>query len=660
MLKSLQIRKIGFKLASALAMTAILAVGVTTTANLWIAADMSDDALEQKLSSLQAQLIDAIDAEATRALSMATTVAETTAVKEAFAARDRERLAADFVPQFQKMKEEHGARQFQFHLAPATSFLRVHKPEKFGDDLSSFRFTVVEVNTSGHPVSGLERGVAGLGMRGVVPVTHDGAQIGSVEFGLSFGQAFFDDFTERASARAALYVLRDEAVETFATTFPESVTLDEEILRAAAGADHPTILPNVQVEGIAHTTLLAPIEDFSGRVIGVAAIGFDRSAIDAALSSGQLVSLAIGLAVLVGALAVAWAMNRSIAKPISVTTTVMRQLAAGDITVEIQGRSRRDELGEMAEAVQVFKDSAIEKLQLEEEQRAAEVRSAEEKRQALNGLADSFEASVGQIAAQVASGVDDMERTAQEMSAIAQRTDGGTAEVVSACDEASSNVETVATAAEELSASIAEISSQVTRANDVSRQAVDEAAATDDRVKGMTTAADKIGDIMKLIQDIAEQTNLLALNATIEAARAGEAGKGFAVVAGEVKNLATQTSKATEEISDQVAAMQSATNTAAEAIGSIAKRIQEIGEVTTSIASAIEQQTAATQEIARNTQNAANGTQAVSKRVQEVRDDSAKSSAAVTVVAKAVDNLHGQTGNLQSEIDSFLAKVRAS
>lgn len=658
--KSLQIRKIGFKLASALAMTAILAVGVTTTANLWIAADMSDDALEQKLSSLRAQLIDAIDAEATRALSMATTVAETTTVKEAFAARDREGLAAAFVPQFQKMKEEHGARQFQFHLAPATSFLRVHKPEKFGDDLSSFRFTVVEVNTSGHPVSGLERGVAGLGMRGVVPVTHNGAQIGSVEFGLSFGQAFFDDFTERASARAALYVLRDEAVETFATTFPESVTLDEEILRAAAGADHPTILPNVQVEGIAHTTLLAPIEDFSGRVIGVAAIGFDRSAIDAALSSGQLVSLAIGLAVLVGALAVAWAMNRSIAKPISVTTTVMRQLAAGDTTVEIQGRSRRDELGEMAEAVQVFKDSAIEKLQLEEEQRAAEVRSAEEKRQALNGLADSFEASVGQIAAQVASGVDDMERTAQELSAIAQRTDGGTAEVVSACDEASSNVETVATAAEELSASIAEISSQVTRANDVSRQAVDEAAATDDRVKGMTTAADKIGDIMKLIQDIAEQTNLLALNATIEAARAGEAGKGFAVVAGEVKNLATQTSKATEEISDQVAAMQSATNTAAEAIGSIAKRIQEIGEVTTSIASAIEQQTAATQEIARNTQNAANGTQAVSKRVQEVRDDSAKSSAAVTVVAKAVDNLHGQTGNLQSEIDSFLAKVRAS
>ena len=519
---------------------------------------------------------------------------------------------------------------------------------------------MVEVNTQGHPVSGLERGVAGLGMRGVVPVMHDGAQIGSVEFGLSFGQPFFDRFTERSDARAALYVLRDEAVELFATTFPESVAFQEAGLRAAANASGHTILPSVDVEGVAHTTLLTPIEDFSGRVIGVAAIGFDRSTIDASLASGRLISLAIGLGVLTLALGVAWMMNRSIAKPISVTTAVMRRLAAGETSVEISGRDRRDELGEMAGAVQIFKDNAIEKLRLEEDQRATEQRAAAEKRQALNSLADGFEASVGQIATKVASGVTEMERTAQEMSAIAERTDEGTAEVVNVCSEASGNVQTVATAAEELSASIAEISSQVTRANDVSRQAVDEAAATDERVKGMTTAADRIGDVMKLIQDIAEQTNLLALNATIEAARAGDAGKGFAVVANEVKNLATQTSKATEEIAGQIDAMQSATNTAAEAIGSIAQRIQEIGEVTTSIASAIEEQAAATQEIARNTQNAATGTQAVSSRVQTVRDDSVKSSAAVSLVAQAIDDLHGQTGDLQAEIEGFLSKVRAS
>ena len=660
MLRKLRIGKIGLRLALALAFTALLAVAVTTTANLWVAAGMSDQAFEQKLSGLRAQLVDAIEAEASRALSMATTVAENTAVQEAFAARDRDRLASFFVPQFGKMKKEHGARQFQFHLAPATSFLRVHKPEKFGDDLSSFRFTVVEVNTKGQPISGLERGVAGLGMRGVVPVTHDGAQIGSVEFGLSFGQAFFDGFTERASAYAALYVLRDNAVETFASTFPESVAFDEVALRDVATAADPTILPSIDIGGVAHATLLTPIEDFSGQVIGVAVIGFDRTAIDSTLASGRLISFAIGFAALAAALVIAWVMNRSIAKPISAITGIMRRLASGDTSVDIPGRNRRDELGEMAEAVQVFKDNAIEKQLLEEEQRAAEQRAAQEKKRALDELADGFEASVGRIAGNVSTSAGAMKETAQGLAVIAQRTDERTAEVKATCDVASGSVQTVASAAEELSASIAEISTQVARANDVSRQAVEEAAATDGTVKGMTDAAEKIGDVVKLIQDIAEQTNLLALNATIEAARAGEAGKGFAVVANEVKSLATQTAKATEEIGQQIDAMQSVTGGAVEAIASISRRIQQIGEVSTSIASAIEEQSAATQEIARNAQETASGTAVVSSGVEQVRQDAGESSAGVNKVAQAAEELNSETEELQTEMRNFLTKVRAS
>jgi methyl-accepting chemotaxis protein len=660
MLNKLRLGRIGLRLALALAFTAVLAVGVTTLANLWTASRMSDQAFEQKLSGLRAQLIDSIGAEANRALSMATSVAENTAVQEAFAVRDRERLAGYFVPQFGKLKEEHGARQFQFHLAPATSFLRVHKPEKFGDDLSSFRFTVVEVNETGRPISGLERGVAGLGMRGVVPVMHKGQQVGSVEFGLSFGQAFFDHFTERAAAYAALYVLRDESNETFATTFPEGVAFDSAALRSAADVDGSTIIRRMDIGGVAHAVLLTPIEDFSGKVIGVAALGFDRTAIDSKLAQSRMISFAIGLAALAAALAIAWAMNRSIAKPVSGITTVMRRLAAGDTSVEIPGRNRRDELGEMAEAVQVFKDDAIEKSRLEEEQRVAERRAVEEKKRALNELADGFEASVGRIASNVSNSAATMEQTAQELTEIARRTDERTADVGSTCEVASTSVQTVASAAEELSASIAEIAAQVTRANEVSGQAVEEAATTDGTVKGMTEAAEKIGDVVKLIQDIAEQTNLLALNATIEAARAGEAGKGFAVVASEVKNLATQTGKATEEIAQQIDAMQSATSGAVDAVASIAERIRQIGEVTSSIASAVEEQSAATQEIARSAQETAGSTELVSGGVKQVRKDAADSSAGVEKVAVAATELNAQTEGLQTEMRNFLTRVRAA
>ena len=329
MIKSLRIRTIGLRLALALSLSAVLAVAITTVANLWVTQGLSQQSFEQKLSSLRSQLINAIDAEAARALSMAATVADNSAVQEAFAARDRERLTDFFVPQFPKLKEEQSVRQFQFHLAPATSFLRVHKPEKFGDDLSSFRNTVLAVNGQGEPISGLERGVAGLGMRGVVPVWHEGDQVGSVEFGLSFGQPFFDRFTEQSSAMAALYILRDEEVETFATTFSADVTFADGLLRQAAGQSAPTILPQIDVAGVAHAVMLAPITDFEGQTIGVAAIGFDRTPIDSALTTGRLVSFAIGLIALLAALAIALAMNKTIAKPIKSLTEVMRQLASG-------------------------------------------------------------------------------------------------------------------------------------------------------------------------------------------------------------------------------------------------------------------------------------------------------------------------------------------
>ena len=210
---------IGGPLAMALAGSAILAVAATTASNLWLSGRMIDMAAEQELSTLQEFLAGSINSEAERALSLAESLAGNGAVQEAFATGDRDRLARMLVPGFKGLSEHHGLRQLQFHIAPATSFLRVHKPEKFGDDLSSFRATVVEVNRTGKPVHGLENGVEGLGIRGVVPVMQGTRQTGSVEVGLTFGQSFFDRFKQSTGAEVAFYLKADKGFDVFASTF---------------------------------------------------------------------------------------------------------------------------------------------------------------------------------------------------------------------------------------------------------------------------------------------------------------------------------------------------------------------------------------------------------------------------------------------------------
>ena len=660
MFRRLRDSKIGVRLAVVLAGTTLLAVLVTTIVNLWLAKDMSDDALAQNLTGLRTQLVNALDAEADRALSMASTVADSTPVQEALAARDRARLAEFYVPRFGDMKREHGVRQFQFHLAPAISFLRVHKPEKFGDDLSSFRHTVVEVNTSGQPISGLERGVAGLGMRGVVPVLHNGSQVGSVEFGLSFGQPFFDEFTTLSSAYAGLYVFREDGVELFATTFPEDISFDTETLRGAALEETPTILSDLSVAGVPHAAMLAPIADFSGNVIGVAVLGYDRSGLETALGNARMISVLIGLGALMLALLVAWLMNRSIAKPIGSITSVMRRLAAGETTVEIPAYDRRDEVGEMAEAVQVFKDNAIERARLEDEQKAAEKRAEEEKRQAMHALADKFDREIGAIVETVSQQSALLVKNAEALAVAVRETETQGASASSGADQTSANVQTVASATEELSAGIREVNVQVTAAAERLRSTAEGAKGAEAQMEELLQAVAQIDEVAVQIGDVAEQTNLLALNATIEAARAGDAGKGFAVVANEVKSLANQTRKMTESIAAQSEAVKDASRKAVETTGAIVRDIDALNNATAAIAASMEQQTTATGEISRSAQEAAQGTELVSQnlaRVQSTTETTAKTSESGS---QAASQLAGQSEELDTAVEAFLSKLRAA
>ena len=364
------------------------------------------------------------------------------------------------------------------------------------------------------------------------------------------------------------------------------------------------------------------------------------------------------ISIIVG-LVLAILISRSVTKPIDRLIGVMSSLADGNLEIDIEGADRGDEIGKMSGAVQVFKDSAIERVRLEEEQKEAEKRAVEEKKAMMNKMADDFEASVGGVVETVSSAATEMESSAQAMTATAEQTSTQATAVAAAAEEATTNVQTVAAAAEELTSSISEISRQVSQSSDIAAQAVADAQATNEKIQGLAQAANKIGEVVALITDIADQTNLLALNATIEAARAGDAGKGFAVVASEVKNLANQTAKATEEISAQIGGIQGATQDSVQAIQAIGKTIGEISEIATTVASAVEEQGAATQEIARNVEQAASGTQEVSSNIIQVTQAAGETGQAAGQIVGAAGQLSKESETLRAEVDKFLAEVRA-
>ena len=353
-------------------------------------------------------------------------------------------------------------------------------------------------------------------------------------------------------------------------------------------------------------------------------------------------------------------MTLVITRPIQRMTDVMNRLAGGDKTVQIEGAERRDEIGKMALALQVFKDNAIEVDRLAAEQKAAEQRAGELRKADMQKLANDFESAVGDIIQTVSSASTELEASAGTMSTTAARTQELSTAVAAASEQASANVQSVSIASEEMSSSINEISRQVQESARISTQAVRQAQKTSERVNELSEAADRIGDVVNLINTIAGQTNLLALNATIEAARAGEAGRGFAVVATEVKALAEQTAKATGEIGEQIKGIQTATQDSVDAIKQISMTINRISEIASTIASAVEEQGAATQEISRNVQQAAQGTTQVASNIVDVQHGSSETGSASSQVLSSAQALSSESNRLKLEVGKFLNTVRAA
>ncbi len=471
----------------------------------------------------------------------------------------------------------------------------------------------------------------------------------------------------------------DKAMKSFGALHDALEKMKQAVSNAADRGKIDAALNGVQAYSDAFGKLVGLIKQDSdlvnvtmahdGNAIGEAVATILKSAdSDQARIQDQLSSLvanAILTMLIVGAIVItlgilfAWLIGRSIANPVVGMTGAMQKLAGGDMKVEIPGVERKDEIGDMAATVQVFRDNMIKADQLAAEQREEQERK-EKRQKAIEGYIANFDETVAAALKTLASASTELQSTANSMSATAEQTERQSTVVAAASEEATTNVQTVASAAEELAASISEIGNQVARSTDISQKAVSQAEDTNSSVQGLANAAEKIGEVVNLISDIAEQTNLLALNATIEAARAGEAGKGFAVVASEVKNLASQTAKATEDIAQQIASIQVAVGGSVDAIKGIGQTIGDISQIATVIAGAVEQQSAAVQEIAGNVQEAANGAQEVTSNIGQVKEASSATGAAATQVLSSATELSAQAESLRMEVDKFLSDIRAA
>jgi methyl-accepting chemotaxis protein len=382
---------------------------------------------------------------------------------------------------------------------------------------------------------------------------------------------------------------------------------------------------------------------------------------DASISETErlVVMLAFGGFLLGGTLATL--MGKGISRPMTAMCNAMRELANGNFDVVLPGLGRKDEIGEMAGAVEEFKMQAIAKAEREAAEHDAQNKaSAEARRAELIRFADEFEAAVGTIVANVSASAVQLEAAAGTLTRTAESTQSLSSQAAGASEQASSNMQSVASATEELSASVDEIGRQVQESNRIAGAAVLQAQQTDGRIGKLSRAAQEIGDVVKLITAIAEQTNLLALNATIEAARAGDAGRGFAVVASEVKSLASQTAKATDEISTHIAGMQGATQESVAAIKEIGGTIAQISTIASTIASAVEEQGSATQEIARSVQTVALGTHEAAANILEVNRGAAETGSASGDVLNSARTLSTESKRLREELGRFMATIRAA
>ena len=599
---------------------------------------------EAERSALDAHLKainNAIAAESRLAEAMSALVADMPLVQAKFEAGDRKALTELFAPGFKHLAKEYGVEQFQFHTPPATSFFRVHKPEKFGDDLSAFRHTVIATNKTQTPTRGLEGGVAGLGARGMVPVFHAGKHIGSVEFGMSFGQGFFDNFKTQNGVDAGLHILDRDNFTTMAATFGKQPLLGVEQLKKAMHGEPQ--LDHREINGILNAVYAAPVQDFSGKSIGVIEIAMDSSSYQATLSKARSNALMVGiLAILVG-LGLAMLIARHLVHRIATVVEGVNRVAQGDLSADIPLEGS-DEIADLA-------------------------RATREMRRKLHDLAAEVGANAAKVhaaAQEIAGAVEGQAATSTEMSS-------SVAEITSTMEELSASSTQIA----DHSKSVVDIANQTLEGSRKGSEAMQTVLGrmTDIRndnqhslqeIVDLGAKSKQISKVMEIINAVADQTKLIAFNAALEASSAGEAGKRFSVVAGEIRRLADNVTDSTSEIETKISEIQDSISrlviTSEKGAAGIsagtaasANTADRLGE----IVNAASHTTSAAQQISLSTQQQKTASNQVVVALREIVTASSHTAHSITRISQISKEMSGLSARLEELVGQFKLSDKA-